>query len=123
MTRKALLITQDEDLKKFIEISAMTLTKLNCQAELKYTFDFNEALQIAREDNLDMIFLDLDLKVFSPLGLIEKIRSELKSKDKKIIAFSEVNPILNRDEIFKSGCDSVMSKSELKMVVNNLLQY
>jgi CheY-like chemotaxis protein len=123
MTRKALLITQDKDLKKFIEISAMTLTKLNCQAELKSTLDFKEALQIAREDNLDLIFLDLDLQVFSPLGLIEEIRSESKSKDKKIIAFSEVNPISNRDEIFKSGCDSVMSKSELKMVVNNLLQY
>jgi len=101
----------------------MTLTKLNCQAELKSTLDFKEALQIAREDNLDLIFLDLDLQVFSPLGLIEEIRSESKSKDKKIIAFSEVNPISNRDEIFKSGCDSVMSKSELKMVVNNLMQY
>ena len=123
MTRKALLITGDEDLKKYIEISALTLTKLNCQTEIVYTVDFDEAINISKEDNLDLILIDLELNNFPPLGLIKKISLEIKSQNKKLIGFSNNIDALNREEVFRNGCGSIMSKDELKNVINNLLQY
>jgi DNA-binding NarL/FixJ family response regulator len=123
MTRKALLITGDEDLKKYIEISALTLTKLNCQTEIVYTVDFDEAINISKEDNLDLILIDLELNNFPPLGLIKKISTGIKSQNKKLIGFSDNINVLNREEVFRNGCGSIMSKEELKNVINNLLQF
>ena len=123
MTRKALLITGDEDLRKYIEISALTLTKLNCQTEIIHTLNFDEASVISQEDNLDLILIDLELKNFPPLELTKKISLEHKSDNKKLIGFSDNINALNREEVFRNGCGSIMSKEELKNVINNLLQY
>ena len=123
MTRKALLITGDEDLRKYIEISALTLTKLNCQTEIVHTLDFEEAINISKEDNLDLILIDLELNNFPPLELTKIISLEKKSSNKKLICFSDNIDVLNREEIFRNGCGSIMSKDELKIVINNLLQF
>jgi DNA-binding NarL/FixJ family response regulator len=123
MTRKALLITGDEELKKYIEISAITLTKLNCQTEIIHTLSFDEAFDISQEDNLDLILIDLELTNFPPLELTKKISLGHKSGNKKLIGFSDNINALNREEVFRNGCGSIMSKDELKNVINNLLQY
>ncbi len=123
MTRKALLITGDEDLKKYIEISALTLTKLNCQTEIVHTLNFDEAIKISQEDNLDLILIDLELKDFPPLGFTKIISTGIKSQNKKLIGFSDNINALNREEVFRNGCGSIMSKDELKNVINNLLQF
>jgi len=123
MTRKALLVTEDSNLRQFVEISAMTLTKLNCQVELISSFAFNECIKISGESNLDLILLDLGLSSFSAIDYIEKIRKSGNSKDKKIIAFSDEINNTDKNRIFSSGCDSIMSKDEIKLTINNLLQY
>ena len=123
MTRKALLITEDNNLRQFVEISAMTLTKLNCQTEINTCTDAGRAEKLSGEDNLDLILLDLDLNIFSPLQFLKDVRQSEKSKRKKLIAFSADTGKINKQEIFDSGCDSIMSKDELRASLNNLLQY
>ena len=123
MTRKALLVTGDEDLRKYIEISALTLTKLNCQTEIIHTVDFDKSYDISQEDNLDLILIDLELKDFPPLELTKKISTASKSGNKKLIGFSDNINALNREEVFRNGCRSIMSKEDLKNVINNILQY
>jgi len=123
MTKKALLITEDKALQQFAEITALTLTKLNCQTEINTCIELERALKLSSEENLDLILLDLDLKIFSPLQFILEIRQSDSSKDKKIIAFSENISWINKKEIFDSGCDSIMSGQELKSALNNLIQF
>ena len=123
MTRKVLLITEDLNLKQFVEISAMTLTKLNCQVELISSYNYNDCIRISGDSNLDLILLDLELRNFHSQNFINDIRTSEKSKNKKIIAFAEIIDNKEKDKIFKSGCDSIMTKEELKSALNNLLQY
>jgi len=68
-----------------------------------------------------LIIIDLDEKKFDPLILIKDIRSNGDSKIKKII--SVYSDKADKDETYKAGCDSIMSKSEFKKAVNNILKF
>lgn len=118
-TRKILVISSDKDLISIIKISALTLTKLNCQVSIDEVSDFDNAVQNSSEVNLDLIIIDKDLTETDSMKLLYEIRNNEGSKNKKIIYI--YSGVVNRDEVFKAGCDSIMSKDEFKRVVNNLL--
>ncbi len=120
-TKSVLLVSSDKDLIGIIKISALTLTKLNCQVNIEDTADHQQAYQHSKVLNLDLIIIDLDEKSYDPIQLIKKIRKDPESKSKKII--SVYSDKTNKDEVYKAGCDSIMSKEELKKVVNNILQF
>lgn len=120
-TKSVLLISSDKELIGVIKISAITLTKLNSQVSIEETADYNQAYQLSKVSNLDLIIIDLDEMEQDPIQLIQKIRSDPESKSKKIISvFSNET---NKGEVYKAGCDSIMSKKELTKVVNNILQF
>ncbi|MEO6696118.1 MAG: response regulator, partial [Ignavibacteria bacterium] len=114
-TKKVLLISTEKDLIEIIKISALTLTKLNCQVSFDDTVDEKLIIEITSAENLDLIIVDLDEKTLDPISTIGKIRSYPGSVSKKIISvyFNEVN----KDKVYEAGCDSIMSKDELKKVV------
>ena len=117
-TKKILLVTSDKELSGIVKISALTLTKLNCQVEIGESFEFEDTLNLSKEENLDMIIIDAD-KNLNALKLINEIRSHKESSSKKVMTvFSDE---IDRDEFFKSGCDSIMTKEEFKRVINNIL--
>lgn len=120
-TRKILVVSSDPELNGIIKISALTLTKLNCQVSIIETAIQETALKESGVVNLDLIIIDLDEKKFDPLILIKDIRSNGDSKIKKII--SVYSDKADKDEIYKTGCDSIMSKSEFKKAVNNILKF
>jgi len=120
-TRKILVVSSDTELNGIIKISALTLTKLNCQVSITETAVQETALKESGVVNLDLIIIDLDEKKFDPLILIKDIRSNGDSKIKKII--SVYSDKADKDEIYKAGCDSIMSKSEFKKAVNNILKF
>ncbi|MEO8210401.1 MAG: response regulator [bacterium] len=120
-TKSILLISSDKDLTEVIKISALTLTKLNCQMSIEETTDFKKALENSKAVNLDLIIIDNDLENIDSIKLIGEIRIELNSKNKKIICLYSNS--INRDEVFKAGCDSIMSKEEFRRVVNNVLVF
>lgn len=118
-TKKILLVTSDKELSGIVKISALTLTKLNCQVEIRESFEFEDTINLSKEENLDMIIIDADNKELNILKLIEEIRSYEESSSKKIMTvFSDK---IDRDEFFKAGCDSIMTKEEFKRVINNIL--
>ncbi|HQY21850.1 MAG TPA: hypothetical protein PLX80_13495 [Ignavibacteria bacterium] len=118
-TKKILLVTSDKELSGIVKISALTLTKLNCQVEIRESFEFEDTINLSKEENLDMILIDADNKELNILKLIEEIRSYEESSSKKIMTvFSDE---IDRDEFFKAGCDSIMTKEEFKRVINNIL--
>jgi CheY-like chemotaxis protein len=120
-TRKILVISSDKDLTGVIKISALTLTKLNCQVSIEEAADSVSALKNSSAVNLDLIIIDNDLSEIDTLKLLTEIRKNSLSKNKKIICLYTGS--VNRDEVFKAGCDSIMSKEEFKRVVNNVLVF
>ena len=120
-TRKILVVSSDTELNGIIKISALTLTKLNCQVSITETAVQETALKESGVVNPDLIIIDLDEKKFDPLILIKDIRSNGDSKIKKII--SVYSDKADKDETYKAGCDSIMSKSEFKKAVNNILKF
>jgi hypothetical protein len=110
MTRRIVLITNDDSFKNFVDISALTLTKLN------YQVDISPEL---RED-ADFVIIDFDYP--KNIEVLKSIRQNNRFKNKKI--FGVITDIKNKsEEIFKSGCDSLMSKKEFERAGNNILMY
>lgn len=120
-TRKILIVSSDRDITGIIKISAMTLTKLNCQVSIEETSVFESAVEKSKAVNLDLIIIDDDMGNDDSVKLITQIREDINSKNKKIIFLYSGS--INRDEVFKAGCDSIMSKEEFKRVVNNVLVF
>lgn len=120
-TRKILIISSDKDLISIIKISALTLTKLNCQVSIEEDSDYESALNNSSAVNLDLIIIDNDLTEIDSVKLVNEIRNNSSSKNKKIIYLFSGK--VNREEVFKAGCDSIMSKEEFKRVVNNILVF
>jgi len=120
-TKKILLISSDTELTGIVRISALTLTKLNCQVSITETDIPETALKESKATNLDLIIIDADEKKFDAMNLIKEIRINNDSKKKKII--SVYTDKINKDEVYDAGCDSIMSKEDFKKVVNNILQF
>jgi CheY-like chemotaxis protein len=120
-TRNILLISSDKELSGIIKISALTLTKLNCQVSLEYASDYQDAIAKSKPVNLDLIILDNNTEGMDSLKLIGDIRGDVNSGNKKIILV--YTGTLSRDEYFKAGCDSLMNREEFIRVVNNVLVF
>ncbi len=118
-TRNVLLITSDKELSELIKISALTLTKLNAQIGIEEAYDFNSAVEKSKKEIIDLIVIDGDIENIDPLKLIPAMRKQPNAKNKKIILIYTNS--IGKDEIFKAGCDSIMSKEEFKKVINNIL--
>lgn len=112
MTRKILLISDDEDFKGFLKIAALTLTKLNHQITI--TEDRNDGY-------LDWMIIDMDSDSESNLDFILNTRKSAANKNIKIV--SVLSNITNdkRVKLFQSGCDSIMTKKEFRTAANNIL--
>jgi len=121
MTRKILLITDNKEISEYVRISALTLTKLNVQVELIISDELEVIKKNSSDQNLDTIFLDMDFKKENPLTIIKDVRENEMSKKKKILVFYTGE--INREEVFKAGCDSIMEAAEFKRVVSNILQF
>lgn len=124
-TRKILLISDDKELITIVNTSSLTFTKLNCQISLESVSGPDESIEKSKSVNLDLIIADNDLDGVVMTDLFREIRKSDDSKNKKIICLYSENksPEFNREEIFSSGCDSIMTKQEFKRVVNNVLLF
>lgn len=120
-TRKILLVSSDREFNGIIKISALTLTKLNCQISITETDIPETVLKESKAVNLDLIIIDSDGLKTNALSLINEIRNVQESKKKKIILVHSDE--IKREEVYKAGCDSIMSKEEFKKVANNILQF
>ena len=118
-TKKILLVTSDKELSGIVKISALTLTKLNCQVEIGESLEYGDTLNLSKEENLDMIIIDADNKELNAVKLIDEIRSHKESTSKKVMTV--YSDKIDKDEFFRSGCDSIMTKEEFKRVINNIL--
>lgn len=112
MTRKILLVSNDKEFKGFINISTLTLTKLNHQITI--TEDKSDG-------HIDWMIVDMDTETDSNFEFILNSRNSDQNKNIKIVSvLSSVNDE-TKERLFKSGCDTVMTKKEFQTVANNIL--
>ena len=118
-TRKVLLVTNDADISVIIRISALTLTKLNCQISIEELQDSDAVLDASTSPDLNLIIIDSDRNIDDAVSMITSIRKKEGSATKKILLIHSGE--IYKDPFFKAGCDSIMRKDEFKRVVNNIL--
>ncbi len=119
-TKKVLLISSDPQLVEIIRISALTLTKLNCQVDLVVTDSKEVALQNSEKADMNMVIIGNDENT-DTINLIRSIRNGKFSKSKKIILIHENE--IDKSAYFNAGCDSIMRMSEFSKAVNNILVF
>lgn len=112
MTRKILLISDDSEFKSFINIATLTLTKLNHQVTIT---------EDKTDGHIDWMIVDMDTNTEPNFEFIMNSRNTGQNKNIKIVSvLSAVNDEI-KDRLFKSGCDSVMTKREFQAAANNIL--
>jgi CheY-like chemotaxis protein len=112
MTRKVLLVSNDKDFKDYINVATLTLTKLNHQITI--TDDKNDG-------HIDWMIVDMDTIAEENFEfLLATRKSELNQKLKIVCVLTSVTDEM-RTRLFKSGCDSILTKKEFLAAANNIL--
>ena len=112
MTRKILLVSDDEDFKNHLKTVTLTITKLNHQITI--TEDMNDG-------SIDWVIIDFDNNAESNHSFVSESRGSGRMHNIKFVAVLTEVTDGKKSEIFASGCDSVMSKDEFKRVANSIL--
>ena len=110
MTRKVLLVSNDKEFKDFINIATLTLTKLNHQI----TITDNKS-----DGHIDWMVVDMDNEY--NFGFIVATRNSELNKKIKIVSVVTAITDETKERLFKSGCDSIMTKKEFLAAANNIL--
>ncbi len=118
-TKKVLIMSEDKEIMGIVRISALTLTKLNCQISVLEEHSSDGVLTNSVSPDLDLIIIDTDKDHSEAVSLIKEVRTQEGSAKKKILLIH--GGVLDKDPFFKAGCDSIMKKDEFKRVVNNIL--
>ena len=112
MTRKILLVSEDEDFKSYLKTVTLTITKLNHQITI--TEDINDG-------SIDWVIIDFDTNEESNLKFVRESRAVGRMQNIKFVAVLTEITDEKKSVIFSSGCDSVITKEEFKRVANSIL--
>ncbi len=112
MTRKVLLISNDKEFKGFIKIATLTLTKLNHQITIT---------EDKRDGHIDWMIVDMDIDAEENFMFITDTRKSEANKKIKVVSVLTTITEEMRERLFKSGCDSIMTKREFQAAANNIL--
>ena len=113
MTRKILLISDDNGFKSFLNTVTLTITKLNHQITIT---------ENKNDGSIDWAIIDFDNNEESNHRFVRESRSG-KTHNIKFVAVLTEAADKKKSKIFASGCDSVMTKNEFKRVANSILLF
>ncbi len=118
-TKKVLIMSEDKDIMGIVRISALTLTKLNCQISVMEEHSSEGVIKNSESPDLSLIIIDCDKNHSESASLISEVRKQEGSAKKKILLIHSDK--IDKNPFFIAGCDSIMKKDEFKRVVNNIL--
>ena len=113
MSKKVLLISNDDSLISFVNTTILTLTKLNNFTTLQ--IHTSEILPASTDAEIIIV----DLGVFSSLPFNLKNLSE--RQDIQSIAITAKGNTFSREEIFSAGVNSIMTRKEFFSTLSNIL--
>jgi len=112
MTRKILLVSDDDGFKNYLNTATLTITKLNHQITI--TEDKNDG-------GIDWAIIDFDNNADNNHSFVRESRSSGRLQNIKFVAVLTEVTDEKKTAIFTSGCDSIMSKDEFRKVANSIL--
>ncbi len=108
----SILLVEDQLIAAKVTVDM--LTRLGYQIDV--AVDGREALQKAKANNYDLIFMDVGLPIINGLDVTRELRIWEKALNKHIpiIALTAHMDVENKQECIESGMDAVLSKPMLK---------
>ena len=100
-----ILIVEDNDLNRRLFVDLLTTKGY----KLFEATDANEALQLAKEKEPDLVLMDIQLPTVSGLEVTHKIR-QMQIKQPRIVAISAFAMKQDADKAIAAGCDDYISK-------------
>lgn len=81
------------------------------------------ALEILEKENIDIIFMDIEMPVMNGIEAVKNIREKFPApkKDIKIIAITAYNPSILQGELDLSMFDTVITKPYSTDKINNII--
>jgi CheY-like chemotaxis protein len=87
--------------------------------------DGNEGIQMAKEHNPSLIFMDIHMPVMNGFDAIKILKTDAKTKDIKIVAVTSFAMKGDREDIMKAGADEYIAKPlntrQLPVIVKKIL--
>ncbi len=119
---KTILVVEDE--QTLNEVYQMILKKT--KHRILAAYDGKEALEIARDEEPDLILLDLRMPDLDGLGFLREYDLKNKHPNVKVIIFSNYDMQKEIDEAYKLGAERYILKAwaspkELIQIVENTL--
>lgn len=122
MYKTILLISSDNRVHDFLDITVRMLYKLNRQLSLITAVNGEEAAEFSKNSDVYMILLDIDSMNDSFSCILAEIRSDKLSCGKKVMAFIKEEDEMLKKKINEFGCDSVMTRAEFEKHIRNILE-
>ena len=103
---RTVLVVEDNELnRKLLEV------RLEIQGYLSLCTDRGEAaLDMAREQQPDLILMDIQLPGISGVDVIKQLKADERTKDIPIIAVTAFAMSYDESKILASGCDGYLAK-------------
>ena len=79
--------------------------------QTRTAFNGEEALQLAKEEEPDIIFLDLRMPVLDGIGFLRSYQPKINHPDVKIIVFSNYDMQQEVDEAYELGAERYVLKA------------
>lgn len=118
---KRILVVEDNMLVQ--EIYMSVLTQMNC--EVLTADDGHEALELAHEEELDLIIMDIMLPGVSGLDLVNQMKADPSLSNIPIIAVTTMANAGDEDRIKAAGADAYLPKpiqmEQFKEMVRSIL--
>lgn len=103
---KSILVVEDSPV--IMELIRFLLTTFGYES--KEAMDGFEALKIAKENNFDLILLDIQLPGFDGLEVLKEIRKIPETRMIPVIALTAHAMQGDQDRFLKAGCSGYISK-------------
>ena len=105
MVKKALIVEDEEDILELL--SAIFGFE---DYEVLYAKDGEEALQIARAENPDIILLDIHLPKMNGHEVCKSVKSDPAMSHTKVLMLSGMSQDFNLQKALETGADAYMTK-------------
>lgn len=106
--KKLLLVEDSEDL------AHLYAKKLSLEGwNVIICHDGSEAIQTARQQNFDMVILDLMLPGISGIDILESLRTESSTIKVPVIVYTNFGDNFNREKALSYGADEFLLKTDI----------
>jgi two-component system phosphate regulon response regulator PhoB len=114
MTMAKILLAEDEEVLRMLVVDTLK----DEGYEIDEACDGEEAIELIKQKNYDLILLDYMMPIYTGLEVIQHVRQIPEKKDVKIMMLSAKSQQTDQQRVLEAGADYFMAKpySPLELV-------